>query len=273
MDDKIIPFGRYKGKSLEELASDKSYIQWLLAQNWFKEKHITLYNFIVNNFREPVDTPEHNKLQIKFLKHEYRLKLAYLVNKNLFANNSQTISLAMLKILKNTERNENEFFLKALVSPMNEHHEEFGLYTKQLLHFNTPTFEHVDVSYAIWYGIHFHYDNNRFDRGWSNFNVESKSTYSIEIKPSIGDDFPAVLRQMKASMPVVSSSYSTPYYILLVGNYTGVGATREEFIEYFGTQGYRVVFEKDVESLILPNYERELILDQEILDMMETMKN
>ena len=67
MEDKLIPFGKYKGKPVEILANDKEYRNWLLAQSWFKEGNLTLYNVIINNFREPENTPEHNKMQIKFL--------------------------------------------------------------------------------------------------------------------------------------------------------------------------------------------------------------
>lgn len=274
MDDKIIPFGKHKGKPIEILAADKQYSEWLLAQSWFKERHINLYNIVINNFREPIDTPEHNKLQIKFLKKEYRLKFAYAVNKNLFNNNSEKINSAMHKILASTERRENDYFLRALANPINDHGQKFGLYSNQLLKFSTPVFEKIDVSFSLWYGIHFHYDNNFYEGGWSNFSQESRTTYFIEIKPTISDDFPAVLRQMKASMPCdgYNNYQKDKFFVLLVGSYTGTSATREEFIEYFATQGYIVIFENDVENLILPNFDKELRVDDSIIEKINSIK-
>ena len=84
-------------KPVEILANDKDYSEWLLAQAWFKEKNINLYNLVINNLREPIDTPEHNKIQIKFLKSDYRLKLDYLLNPNFFKKSSKVINEAFRK--------------------------------------------------------------------------------------------------------------------------------------------------------------------------------
>lgn len=263
MEDNLITFGRYKVKPFEILATDKEYTDWLLSQSWFKDRYINLYNVVINNFREPVDTPEHNKIQIKFLKKEYRLKLAYRVNPKLFDNNSKKINLAMHQILASKERNEGEYFLKALSNPSQK--DEFGLYSRQLLKFSKPVFERVDVYFSLWYGINFYYDNNRFNTGWVQFKQEICSSYTVEIKPTISDDFPAILRQMKASMPVEMSDWQRErFYILLVGKYIGTSATQLVFIEYFETQGYIVVFEYELENLNIPQFEKELKLDDEI---------
>ena len=52
------------------------------------------------------------------------------------------------------------------------------------------------------------------------------------------DDYPAVLRQMKANGSDV----------LLIGDYVGTGATREQFIKTFATASKRVVFLHDVDE-------------------------
>ncbi len=267
MDDKIIPFGKYKGKPVEVLATDKSYTEWLLAQSWLKEKHLNIYNVVINNFREPVDTPEHNKLQIKFLKPAHRAKLAFLVNPQLFNNDSAFLNAEMKKIIDAKERNQGQLFLRALKSPNAE--EEFGLYAKDLLRMSKPVFEHVDVSYSLWYGLSFHYENGYSHLGYCEFRHRRWSTYVIELKPTVSDDFPQVLRQMKASMPVEESDWrGDRFYILVVGTFSGTSATQEEFIAYFETQGYRVIFEHQIEAVVLPPFEREFILAQEIQDQL-----
>lgn len=64
---------------------------------------------------------------------------------------------------------------------------------------------------------------------------------SVEIKPTVGDDYPSVLRQIKR----------TKCEYLLIRSYTGTGATRDQFIQFFQTQGVRVVFESDVDAVQL----------------------
>jgi hypothetical protein len=61
---------------------------------------------------------------------------------------------------------------------------------------------------------------------------------AVEIKPVVGDDYPAVLRQMRANGSTV----------LFVGEYRGQGATEDQFIKTFATAGIRVVFARDVEG-------------------------
>jgi hypothetical protein len=40
--------------------------------------------------------------------------------------------------------------------------------------------------------------------------------------------------------------------VLLLRNYNGVGADKEQFIKYFETQGYKVVFIDDLEKIEIP---------------------
>jgi hypothetical protein len=76
----------------------------------------------------------------------------------------------------------------------------------------------------------------------------------IEIKPIIGDDYPAVLRQMRAfdnivwkknGAAVFTIKETTHIKILYVGSYTGQGATREQFVATFASAGIKVVFKTD----------------------------
>jgi hypothetical protein len=65
---------------------------------------------------------------------------------------------------------------------------------------------------------------------------------AIEIKPTIGDDYPAVLRQMKVNKSTV----------LFLREYVGKGATKEQFIKTFELSDMRVVFKRDVERIENP---------------------
>jgi len=73
------------------------------------------------------------------------------------------------------------------------------------------------------------------ESGWADV-VEWTDQLHIELKPVIGDDYPAVLRQMKR----------TGADVLFAGEYTGQGATQEQFVKTMATAGIRVVFARDV---------------------------
>lgn len=62
----IIPFGKYKDKPVSVLRSDPQYVQWM-KDNKVLDKYPAINTVIINNFREPEDTPAHNELQMRFL--------------------------------------------------------------------------------------------------------------------------------------------------------------------------------------------------------------
>lgn len=268
MDDKIIPFGKHKGKPVEILATDRQYLDWLLAQSWFREKYLNIYNVVINNFREPVNTPEHNKMQIKFLNLEYRQKLAYYLYPEIYDNGSDYINNLIVEWLTSdrVQQKERFNFLESLEKPIKS--DQYGLYSKSLLWYNEPIFERVDVSFRISYGVLFYYDNciKRVD-----FSTRRTCDVRVEIKPTVSDDFPAILRQMKASMPHrESNDYRVKKFeLLLVGEYTGIGATKSEFIEYFRTQGYRVIFEEEYINIDLPDYDKEIIIQEPLRKLID----
>ncbi len=45
----IVTFGKYQGKSVELLMSDKKYHCWLINQRWFQEKYPKMYELIWDN--------------------------------------------------------------------------------------------------------------------------------------------------------------------------------------------------------------------------------
>jgi hypothetical protein len=257
MIDEIIPFGKHKGKPVFALAEDKSYAEWLLAQPWFKERHINIYNVVINNFRQHDDTPEHNAMQIKFLDQSYALKLAYYLDSKLFNLTSRDLNKAIRQSI-NSETAHLDIIKKELPS----------FDKTKLLITSIPTFEQgYDVAYSVKYGLNIHvYIEDRLGYSSEIFKYQ-KTNYLqlfIEIKPTIGDDYPSILRQIKASMPV---QYEHPQikHCLLVGTYTGVGATKEQFVQFFQSQKYKVIFESDINNVQLPPFEEEFQFDSEVI--------
>lgn len=66
MKNSIVPFGKYKGQPIEAMQADHQYVEWLTQQDWFKSRYSQINNIIINNFNQPSETPEHNKLVALF---------------------------------------------------------------------------------------------------------------------------------------------------------------------------------------------------------------
>jgi hypothetical protein len=155
----LVPFGKYKDKTVDLLLSDKQYMEWLNQQPWFKEKYITIYN-IVSGIQEPIETPEHNKIQGMFL--------------------------------------DKKFLLNFLVHSMNLNKDKPWKFTgRNVFEGGSPP---IDVSIEgciscedVDQEIPFRDDPLRYNDiiRW----VDSR----VEIKPTVGDDCLEVLRQMKRS--------------------------------------------------------------------------
>ena len=71
------------------------------------------------------------------------------------------------------------------------------------------------------------------------YQVTAVSTTNIEIKPTVGDDYPTVLRQMRANGS----------RILFVQDYTGKGASEQQFIKTFELPDIKVVFRRQVDAV------------------------
>lgn len=298
MSSEIVRFGKYKDKPVDAMLDDRPYIEWLLAQSWFKEKYGNVYNIVINNGAEPSETPEHNAMQIKFLDEEYRLKFAYFCNPEIFriitaegfVNYNTEVRSVMDQVLAEirTRNAASRQFYDNKVAEYEKEKADFaaglrkyephfgyslhqeddnrpdieikGLYLDQTgrrgrsdltLSVTTPNFEAngVDVAFTLYTG--FDISPSRIKNGRNGYLTDayvdlpiasSKVSFSIEIKPTIGDDYPAVLRQ------VLRSGATT----IVVRSYSGVGATESQFCDFFKSQGVRIVFERDIDRQVLP---------------------
>jgi hypothetical protein len=218
----VIPFGKYKGQEVEHLLGDDKYIEWLLAQPWFKQRYGNLYTVIINNYgQQPVETPTHNAMQVKFLREEHRLRF-------LVAAHPEHISAW-------TDKN-------AIVASMRSQPKaviDLTAYKSwppsKMISVSRPEFEDkgIDVFFSA-----------RSALSWDFLpsGIDSYLEVRIELKPSMGDDFPEVLRQMKRN----GARY------LLLQQYQGEGATEDEVIDFFGHDHRRVLFERNLETVSLP---------------------
>jgi hypothetical protein len=238
MEDKIIPFGKNKGQPIEILQNDPKYVDWLKAQDWVKQKHPVFYNVIINNLQEPTETPEHNKLQVLFLDENVCLKFAkhYLISKGLkltythrqeikeptslpkkqedypnekpqiFIPNSSSNSI-IIPHLKDIDKDIDKYQQpKVYIIPT--------LHPKK--HIETERPKTFEISKAI-------FEKKGIDVTYTVKTEVGIMCFYIEIKPIVGDDYPAILRQMD----------NNGTEILIADAFSAVGATLDQVKEIF----------------------------------------
>jgi hypothetical protein len=227
MSNELIPFGKYKGQPIESIKDDQQYLDWLLAQSWFVEKHRDLYTIIINNFQEPTETPQHNAMHVKFLRDDY-------------------IAGALSKI--NSCYSEYSVVKKQFECRGWDVIVEISKYSNDD---REPIAKELDELYTL---MDIANDNGNKETA-SQFKAQiaemndslQTSVFYIEIKPSVSDDFPSVLRQIKAQKTgahVFSrSALGNDYIVLLIGEYSGIGATKDEFVAFMKNEGIIVVFD------------------------------
>lgn len=230
----LIPFGKYRGQPIEAIAEDRQYIEWLAQQSWFRDKHAHLYSIVINNFCEPSDTPEHNELQAKFLDPEFRFRFAYAVSRRLrsylidehhyYDELSRCVHASLSRITKPEIRYPDSDQLSCETS---------GLKFEET--------KGVDVSFAVSFGWGHYIDVSLRNIIWICSEM-NRLRFAIEVKPEVGDDYPAIIRQMKRS----GANF------LFTRAYTGIGVDEKTFIAFFLNEEIRVVFERDVLSQEIP---------------------
>ncbi len=256
----IVPFGKYKGKPVEILLQDQSYVNWFSGNDDLKQKYKDIYTVIINNFHpQAIDTPEHNQMQIRFMSEAHSLKLAFLAsNKKLFQYDNKHFCIHAPKFIDDlkAKKIETSEFLQQFKSNK-------GI---KLLHLTKIDFETIEEGLDVKYDVSYGYGNilsqpgylsyragDLFDKFWDN---KMYLSIRVELKPSIGDDFPSVLRQMKASKA----------NILLIREYTGAGVTFDDFVKFFASQGMKVFTEQEINQVTLPEYDECLIFDENIFN-------
>jgi hypothetical protein len=173
-----VPFGKYKGRSIEEMASDKAYLDWCKLQPNLMEQYKEVFESLGNvqqqqNFNDKSEfTPEHNKLQARFFS-----------DPNLVS--ALQTKLGMDDIIK-----------MQIEVPVQER----SGYIKRT------------VGYA---DLVIEWKKSNPSGGFSQIET------FIELKPSIGDDYPQILRTASSMKAALKSSYTTAPMIVFAEVYAG----------------------------------------------------
>jgi len=224
----LVPFGKYKGQPVESLAQDKAYCEWLASQEWFRTKFTTIHTLIINQFTEPTATPEHNALQARFLDNSWCQRFALAVGEpdpEAITKRSLSGMTKYIQLLRgdvaHKEKNLAEWYrkgghgeyianleneLRKIQAALADAEREQPALCDRLLSATwrfsvwNRDFEHKGQDVVFNGSI-------KTDEQFPLYNGESllwrrlevSQQFAIECKPLLGDDYPAVLRQMKAS--------------------------------------------------------------------------
>jgi len=226
----IVPFGKYKGQPVEVMRADRSYMQWLTGQDWARDKYPSLIQIVVNNFGEPEETPEHNALQARFLDRSFCWAFRLNVHSSmLFPTPYERLTSSIAFLRRDSAWSDAERRRRQGVTI-----EKLEAATRELAGSDCPfslerTFEvnGWDVELKLWM--------EAGDASWS-------ESLLVEIKPTLGDEYPATLRQIKSR----KSSRS----FLLIDRFTASGATYLQVSQIFGASGVQIITVEDVESMI-----------------------
>jgi hypothetical protein len=249
----LVPFGKYKGQPIEVLAQDASYCDWLTSQNWFREKFKSFYQIIINNFGEPNETPEHNLLQTRFLDDTFCFAIGKLCKWKLMNKKACIRNMdKAIRITKNLPTH-NDYEGTKNIEKLNELIEMKEYMTESIIEWEGKELMDGEPFFKI--GKTFEQDGwdvviktddslcRKDCIAWKDCDINSWKI-AIEIKPSLGDDYPAILRQMKAAR-------IHPYFQCLVyDKFSATGATLEQVKSIFVSADFLVFSMNEIDNVI-----------------------
>jgi hypothetical protein len=265
----IIPFGKYRGQEIEQIRQrDPAYLQWLVQQAWFSEKFGPTYQLVVNNFAPPSEeTPAHNALQVRFL--EFKFQIAFWYGSGLddavdwkdlaVRFNTRIESSGLRKAPKPRRRGDDrksgyahapeKYWVESHQRDVRQKWKTWRLRNREPVRqraFGSAKFEDItDVCFGLTASVGFGEINREFDA------TDEYQIY-IEIKPSMGDDYPAVLRQVKRQQQVRKErAWSRSFWCLLVDQFASQSVTLEQVRRIFLRDAILVVEMQDVRDELI----------------------
>ena len=262
-NDTLVPFGKYKGQSINKLIEDQKYLEWCKQTNVL-DKYPIVYNIIycLNTNQSNVDapTPEHNRMQNMFLEKDIQCNLVkqYFRVPNKITSIkkfAETHDLVIEKFDHTKEIDLTQFITSV------KFEEKFGwdvvinvdylCYDSKIEHFTDRNkFEEkrqIIIDHCKGYSYisesHLNYDLTYY------FSIFHAQSICCEIKPILGDDYPCVLRKLKQqientshyivrSRSQIPKAKDNPFlefatYLLIIKDYTSSTATIDQLKTIF----------------------------------------
>jgi hypothetical protein len=251
----VVPFGKHKGATVAELLTqDPQYAEWLLAQGWIAERFAELHAAIMTRGAGTDDTPEHNALQVRFLDPVFCAAFVLAANPAALgrarerADRERRQSLADALVNAENALKSHRYRCassrwdedrKLIKGPMTDGERARDAALAQVVESASRAAANP-TPLALQCGVQF--EQRGIDVVISavhhsgNFTAERALRLAVEIKPTMGDDFPTVMRQMQR----------LGADLLLLGEYSGRSVSLPDLRRMFQANGQGVVTVLDV---------------------------
>jgi uncharacterized protein (DUF3820 family) len=191
----VIPFGKYKGHPVEVMLADKPYVDWLMVQDWFiNGRYQNVYNTIINYGVADSSTPEHNKMQARFLDDDLCFKVISLFSYALPSEELSDCYEARFKLNKHA----------------------FEICGWDVL---------IDVSVT-------HVGADGKTHGRLSKKMRPFLRVGVELKPSVGDDYPNIIRQVR-NRSLMGNGLGLDARAVIYDDFTSSGVTEKQVEEMF----------------------------------------
>lgn len=275
-----MPIGKHKGKPIVEVLADTSYVQWFTSQAFAEEKYPAIFNFFMGGGGAPTETPEHNGLQARFLDDAVWKRIAAnppaILKRAILANLRQQAKYGLKETTEHLRDMEARLadrarMLEVALDDVKKHgasnwstknleerkvklaEAQDGLVTARESYTNAVAKKSMADAEDIYEKLtQVFVPNTRFEHeGWDvaarltlsapETNIEVSTNVYVEIKPSLGDDYPAVLRQMQVNQRRVwREEFNSPRGLLYTKAITARGATPEQVLGIFKASGFDI---------------------------------
>lgn len=273
----LVTFGKYKGQPVEALMADTNYVEWLMAQPSFTEgRHKNVYDMVTKRGVVDPKTPVHNAMQARFLDKELIYKFAAIRN-NFFMDDIEPVKHLRPKwSVYHSNDDEKEFYYRHMCYPT-----KYPPCESEIVRCDFEDYNNYEASTYIGVSLvnntKFEKDNwdviidctlaHVFKRGrdghahggpdiWS-VKLPNVKIY-IELKPSLGDDYPAVMRQINKRLtngPVIEKD---AWKLIVIDSFNGKGVTWEQVQEMISTCGCTLVYLPAIQGYVQRIFGKEL---------------
>jgi hypothetical protein len=241
----VLPFGKHKGSTVAELlAKDPAYAEWVANQGWVAERFAELHAAILSRGAATDDSPEHNAIQVRFLDETFRMACLMAA----FPGRTEKWKDLGRERITKDEREEVSYYSSGRnIVELKKHQDALAdLEAKEIFIVSSVKFEQRGIDVEIFWDGVLARDvklDTRIFLGTPSFKDSPglKLRYvGVEIKPTMGDDFPSVMRQMSRLRATV----------LVVGEYTGRAVSEPQLRQMFEANNLKLLFVRDIEAEI-----------------------
>jgi hypothetical protein len=224
----IVPFGKYKGHPIDTLIKDKPYVEWLMTQPYFiSGRYRNVYNAVMRRGVIDPKTPVHNAMQVRFLDRVFLYKLALYVSRytrrKVEPSVSEILEPGMWATPSMCERSiklkdkDLGFSGIALTDESEFEKDNWDVILNLKLSYVLEEIDEITRHFFDFYDMHVY----------------------IELKPTIGDDYPAVLRQLERRLKNMNVT-KVPNVWVLCDSFNGTSCNWEQVREMFLRSGYEL---------------------------------